>query len=373
MRERAERAVATAMSPDRAALMRGMVLGEDDQIADATRDDWRDAGLAHLLAVSGQNVMLLAALALPVLMLARAGLRARLIALAVLIAVYVPLAGAGPSLQRAGIMGLAGIAAMAASRPASRWYALLLAATATLLWNPRAWADPGWQLSFAAVAGILILGVPLQRALRRVVRELTAERERPAWPVEPGPPGPPRQPPAALRDRAARLHAPLLGALADGVAITVAATLATAPLLAHHFGYIPLAGLPANLAALPAVAPAMWLGMVQTALGQLSAPFVPGPIAGVASAAAGVTGTVASIPIGYLAAVAERFADMPGGRLSRPAPIRRRRARPPTPRSAWPPSPSIGAPRELGDRLPEWAFAWRGLPRSRRRPLAGAR
>ena len=41
-----------------------------------------------------------------------------------LIAVYVPLAGAGPSLQRAGVMGAAGIAAMTLSRPASRWYAL---------------------------------------------------------------------------------------------------------------------------------------------------------------------------------------------------------------------------------------------------------
>ncbi len=140
-----------------------MVLGEDDQIDDATREDWRDAGLAHLLAVSGQNVMLLAALALPLLTLAGVGLRARFAVVTVLIAVYVPLAGAGPSLQRAGIMGLAGIVAMAASRPASRSYALLLAATATLAWNPRAWEDPGWQLSFAAVAGILAIGVPLRR------------------------------------------------------------------------------------------------------------------------------------------------------------------------------------------------------------------
>ncbi|HEX3277823.1 MAG TPA: ComEC/Rec2 family competence protein, partial [Thermoleophilaceae bacterium] len=166
MRRRADRAVAAGLSHREAALLRGMVLGDDEQIDEATRDDWRASGLAHLLAVSGQNVMLLAALALPLLGLAGAGLATRLIVLAGLIAIYVPLAGAGPSLQRAGVMGLAGIAAMAASRPASRWYALLLAAAATLAWNPRAWADPGWQLSFAAVAGILALGVPLQRRLR---------------------------------------------------------------------------------------------------------------------------------------------------------------------------------------------------------------
>ena len=76
MRGRAERAVAAGMGVDSAALLRGMVLGEDDRIDDATRQDWRDAGLAHLLAVSGQNVMLLSALALPLLTLAGVGLRA---------------------------------------------------------------------------------------------------------------------------------------------------------------------------------------------------------------------------------------------------------------------------------------------------------
>ena len=175
LRQRAERGVVAGMGPDEAALLRGMVLGQDERISEAVREDFRASGLAHLLAVSGQNVMLLAALALPLLMFAGCGLRARLALLAALVAVYVPLAGAGPSLQRAGVMGLAGIAAMAASRPASRSYALLLAAVATLAWNPRAWADPGWQLSFAAVVGILVLGVPLAGILRRAVDELGAE------------------------------------------------------------------------------------------------------------------------------------------------------------------------------------------------------
>jgi competence protein ComEC len=96
MRERAQRAVVAGMSPADGALLRGMVLGQDEAIDTALRDDFRDSGLAHLLAVSGQNVMLLAALALPALMLAGLGLQARLAALVALIALYVPLAGAGP-------------------------------------------------------------------------------------------------------------------------------------------------------------------------------------------------------------------------------------------------------------------------------------
>jgi competence protein ComEC len=367
MRERAEHAVVAGMAAEDAALLRGMVLGEDEQIEEATRQDWRDAGLAHLLAVSGQNVMLLAALALPLLMLAGVGLRTRFVVLAVLIAVYVPLAGAGPSLQRAGIMGLAGIAAMAASRPASRWYALVLAATATLAWNPRAWADPGWQLSFAAVAGILAIGVPLGKALRRGIEELAGA------PPASSPPG---TPPASSAPRpalahVARLRQALLHTLAEGIAITVSATLATAPLLAHHFGSVPLAGLPANLLALPAVAPAMWLGMLKTALGQLSSSAAPAPVADAASTGAAGLGTLAALPVGYLAALGERFADMPGGRVAVPlgsgaavlgayavlaltALIVRRAA--------------IG----LAGPLSLWAAGWRAQSRTRRRALLTA-
>ncbi len=50
-----------------AALARGFVLGEDERIDAATVEDFRRAGLSHLLAVSGQNVALLALLAMPLL------------------------------------------------------------------------------------------------------------------------------------------------------------------------------------------------------------------------------------------------------------------------------------------------------------------
>ena len=185
-------------------------------------------------------------------------------------------------------MGAAGIAAMTLSRPGSRWYALLLAAAATLALNPRATGDPGWQLSFAAVAGILTLGRPLQRCLRRLLAATTAS--------------------GARRPSAARVA----DGLAEGAAISVAATLATAPLLAHHFGSVPLAGMPANLLALPAVAPAMWLGMVKAGLGQLA------PVLPPAGVVADALGPLARLPVAYLTVLAERFADVPGGQIALP-------------------------------------------------------
>ena len=337
MRARAQRAVAAGMRDEDAALLRGMVLGQDEWITPAVRDDFRASGLAHLLAVSGQNVMLLAALALPLLMLAGAGVRTRLVVIAGLIALYVPLAGAGPSLQRAGIMGLAGIAAMAASRPASRWYALLLAAAGTLAWNPRAWEDPGWQLSFAAVVGILVIGVPLRRGLRRAAGEVMPERGHPAERV--------------------------IGALADGVAITVAATIATAPLLAHHFDAISPASLPANVLALPAVAPAMWLGMLKIALGQLAAAGALGHA--IATPLAAGLGSVAGLPVGLIASFAERFADLPGGQLvlSIRSPLALGGAYLAVAAAALFAWMAVTA---LSPRLLGWSASWRALPARRR-------
>ena len=71
----------------------------------ATVEDFRRSGLSHLLAVSGQNVALLALLAMPLLAALGMPLRVRLVWILGAIAVYVPLAGAGPSILRAGVMG----------------------------------------------------------------------------------------------------------------------------------------------------------------------------------------------------------------------------------------------------------------------------
>jgi competence protein ComEC len=271
MRRRAERALSAGLPQAEAAIARGMVLGEDEAIDRLERDDFRRAGLSHVLAVSGQNVMLLCALALPLLGWLGAGPRVRVVVMLGLVAVYVPLAGAGPSLQRAGVMGAAGLVALAAGRAGSRWYALELAAVITLALNPRVSGDSGWQLSFAAVGGILLLASPIQSTLRGLPR-----------------------------------------ALGEGIAVTLAATLATAPLIAHDFGSVSLAGIAANVVALPLVAGIMWVGMLQCAFAQL-----PG-LVGVTTAAVGALGWLGGVLIGLLRAVVRSFADAPGATVVLP-------------------------------------------------------
>jgi competence protein ComEC len=273
LRRRAEAGVSAGLSLPLAALARGMVLGEDEDISERTSDDFKRSGLAHVLAVSGQNVTLLAVLAWPLLASLGLGRRARLAGVLALIAVYVPLTGAGPSIMRAGVMGAAGTVAALAGRPASRWYSLLLAAAATLALDPRAWQDVGWQLSFAAVAGIFVLVPALTRKLHRLPEPLAA-----------------------------------------GAALTLAATLATAPLMSFHFGRVSIVSLFANLLALPAVAPIMWIGMLASAAAQVSlAPaelmnaldgYLLGYVSSIARWSAGLPGAVWQLQIGSAAGLA---------------------------------------------------------------------
>jgi competence protein ComEC len=268
VRARAQAALRTGVPADQAALLRGMALGDDAALAARTRDEFRASGLSHLVAASGQNVMLLAALVLAVAAVLGLGLRSRLALVLAAIALYVPLAGGGASIQRAGVMGAAAVVALLAGRPAARWHAVLLATAATLGLNPRAIEDVGWQLSFAAVAAILLLA-------------------------------------GRVRDGLVRRGLPR--GLADATALTAAATLGTAPLIALHFGQASLVSLPANVLAAPAVAPAMWLAMLAVGVGQLgtalAAPFV----------------ALAGYPVAYVMWVAHVASRLPGAQASVPA------------------------------------------------------
>jgi len=271
VRTRAEAALDRGLPPAAAGLLRGMVLGQDDALPDATREAFRAAGLSHLVAASGTNVVLLAALAMALGSAAGLGLSGRLWLVLVLIAVYVPLAGGGASIQRAGVMGAAAVAAGLVGRPASRWYALGLAAAVTLVLDPRVAEEPGWQLSFVAVASLLVVAPRWRLALTR-------------W-------GLPR-------------------ALAEVTAMTAAATLATAPVVAAHFGQASLVGVPANVLAAPAVAPVMWLGIVGAAAGQLLT--LGGPLGLLAGVLVDGLDALAGFPLGYLAWVGTTAAGAPG-------------------------------------------------------------
>ena len=227
LRKAVSRSLAAVPPGERRSVLAGVVLGEDEGLADELRERFRSSGLYHLLAVSGQNVAYVMG---GMILLAWALHLPRWVGhLAALAAVggYVLAVGWQPSVVRAGVAG--GLASLAwlASRPSDRWYFLLVGAAVLLGWNPYSLLDPGFQLSFAAVAAIFLL-VP------RIDRRLEGY--------------------------------PLPAKLAAVVSVSAACGLATAPILWLHFGAIPVYSVPANALAAPVVAPLLGLALAAAAL-----------------------------------------------------------------------------------------------------------
>ncbi|MBJ7473002.1 MAG: ComEC/Rec2 family competence protein, partial [Solirubrobacteraceae bacterium] len=250
----AEDQLVESLGARRGTLVAGMALGTADGISESDATALRTSGLWHLVAASGGNIALVVALVFALGWIVGAGDRTRLLVAALAVCLYVPLAGAGPSIQRAGVMGLAGLLALAMGREHRGLTALALAAAATLALDPRAWLDVGWQLSFAAAGGLITVGPWLARALASY--------------------GLPRS-------------------LAAGLACTLIATVATAPIMLATFGELSLIGLVANAVILPVVGVVVWSGALAAVLTPI-APVVAGLVAAPAGVGAGITLAVAA-------------------------------------------------------------------------------
>src|SRR5438067_4278033 len=177
------RSTARGLRGERRGVVEGVVLGDEQALSANLRDRFRASGLYHLLAVSGQNVALVAAGALMLAWLL--GIPRWLGQLGALVSIggYVLAVGPQPSVLRAGVGGALGSLAWLTARSTDRWYFLLLGGLALLAWNPYAVFDAGFQLSFAAVVAIFLLaprianwleGYPLPGFLREPAAVSTA-------------------------------------------------------------------------------------------------------------------------------------------------------------------------------------------------------
>lgn len=256
-----------SMGAGERSLFTGLVVGDDRQQPLAMADDFRGAGLTHLLAVSGQNVAFVLALASPVLR--RLRLWPRLVLAVAAVGLFATMTRFEPSVVRASAMAVVALVATTAGAPLARLRVLGLALTGLLLVDPLLVRAVGFQLSAAATAAIVVLAAPLEAVL-----------PGPRW-----------------------LRAPL--------AVTAAAQLGVAPILVRAFGPLPVASLPANLLAVPAAGVVMAWG--------LTAGLVAGVTAGAGLPAAATWTAVLHLPtrlaLAWVAEVATRSAGLPLGQL----------------------------------------------------------
>ncbi|MET8544953.1 ComEC/Rec2 family competence protein [Kitasatospora sp. NPDC004799] len=273
------RSATDGLPADARGLLPGLVVGDTSRLPDDLDDAFRATDLVHLVAVSGANlaIVLGALLGAPGQagtperrgLAAVLGLSLRTGALlgTALTLAFVTVCRPEPSVLRAAGTGLIGMLALATGRPRKAVPALAGAVLVLVLLDPFLARSFGFLLSVLATAGLLVLGPHWAEALR-------ARR----WPHH----------------------------LAGALAATAAAQALCAPVTVVLSGHISLVGIPCNLLAELAVAPATLLGFGVLVLH----PLLP--------ALARLLAEAAAVPAGWLALVARRGADLPGGQLSWP-------------------------------------------------------
>jgi competence protein ComEC len=206
-----------------ASLAEGIFVGQRGSIPADLNVAMNATGTSHLVAVSGENVAIVAALTISGLAWLIGRRQAALVAL-VTIGGYVLLTGASPSVVRAGIMGGLFVVATLAGRPGSASTSVALAAAIMAGLDPLVVHDISFQLSFAAILGLVYLAPAFESFGGELARRAGIE-------------------PAESRSASF---------LIENLAITLAAIAATEPLIALHFGRISIVAPLANLPLVPA-------------------------------------------------------------------------------------------------------------------------
>jgi competence protein ComEC len=269
--EQVRRSLRQAMvwaSPEQAALVPALVVGDTEAMSAGLRQDFQTTGLTHLTAVSGANLTILLAFLSAAARLV--GVRGRWLDLVALVGVagFVVLCHSEPSVLRAAAMGLVGLVALRHSVGSGRGLRHLCLAVVGLTWiDPWLSHSIGFVLSVLACLGLLVWGRPWSLALGRWL---------PGW-------------------------------LAEAVAVPLAAQLATQPVVAWLSGSVSLVGVLANALAGPPVGPATVLGLVTALIGSFS------PVLG------GLVGRLAGWLVEPILQVAHRCARLPGAAQPWPA------------------------------------------------------
>jgi competence protein ComEC len=167
-------AIRSSLPDPEAAVLLGLTLGDTSGLAPEVRNWFTVTGTAHVLALSGWNVTLVAGL-LMVMLTPAVGRRWGAVISALGIGIFVALVGPQPSVVRAGIMGIMVSLAMAAQRGYSSLATLATAALLMTAVDPEILNDVGFRLSFLATAGILLLGPSLRlRVLPKAISDTLA-------------------------------------------------------------------------------------------------------------------------------------------------------------------------------------------------------
>jgi competence protein ComEC len=225
------------------SLLAGILLGVDTGLTDQLQQAFKDTGTAHIIAISGFNISIIAGLF--VLLFSRfLGQRRGAMLAVVGIFLYTIMVGASAAVVRAALMGTLALFAVQVGRRQLALNTLLGVALLMCIWNPLYIWDVGFQLSFFATLGLILYADPFTRFSNRILLRLF---------------------PSAAGEKLAELFA-------EFVLLTFAAQLTTIPIMAYQFQRISLVSFIANPFILPPQPAVMILGGLAVLLSHIWLP-----------------------------------------------------------------------------------------------------
>ena len=237
--------MAQALPEPQAGLLIGILLGNERGISPELAEDFNRVGAAHIVAISGFNMVIVSAMMMRVFegIFGERSILATLSGI-VIIAIYTILVGASPSIVRAALMSSLLVIGRQLKRNTYVPTSLAFATLVISIIDPNALLDVGFQLSFFAVLGIGLFADPLSRRFR-------------AW-LEA------RFSPPMAKSLHAFLNEPLI--------VSIAAQAATLPLVVFYFGRLSLVALPVNLLIVPIQSLILMAALTATAIYPLLQP-----------------------------------------------------------------------------------------------------
>ena len=244
-------ALQRAVPAPESGLAQALLLGIRSELPAAVKDSFRTAGMSHLLAISGLHVGIVLALALGIGSATLGSGNALVVFGAIAtVWIYAVVSGLDPPVVRAAIMGSLVLVQRLTGRGMRGLTALTLAAGVMVCADPTLLSSLSFQLSFTAMAGVIV-GLPVITLFTGGVAAVSGGSN--SW--------------------VSRWLQYALTLLIASVVISTTTTLATIPLIAVHFGEIPLMSVPATLLAMPAM-PLALVASAATAAAGVVAPWL---------------------------------------------------------------------------------------------------
>ena len=298
LREEVRRLLAAGFEPERSldhALLRALLLGDSDPEMRDVQEQFRRTGTSHHLAISGMHVAVLGGLVWWACRLLRMSPRASMWVMLGFVVLYGVVVLPSPPVVRSVLLALAFGFGLTGRRALDAVQLLALTVLAMLIYHPLDLYNPGFQLSFGTVLGLILFTRPMLTTLRATMGRATDPDERIAQQVQ-------RRGPIAVALR--WLDDVIFKALAAGfVAWGV-----SMPLIAYHFEQLnPWAVLAGIL-----LAPVVFLAMIGGLLKVLLTFLWP--------SLAGTWAVVAGVPVRWMRLLVDRLADLPWGDVPVPPP-----------------------------------------------------